>query len=99
MRKLTIPELIIESTHIITEIKGIYAMYMFSSPKADNSVIDVYFINKRGYKYKITYYFEKRDNQIIKEIESLDDIEDECYYCDTDFNQKDLKEILDRWNL
>ena len=92
-------ELIIESTHIMIEIKGIYGLYMFSSPKANNSVIDVYFINRRGFKYKITYYFEKRGEQIVKEIESLDDVEDECYYCDTDFSQKELKEILDRWNI
>lgn len=99
MRKLSMPELIIESTHIITEIKGVYRIELYSSPASDLSVIQVYFINVKGSKYKVIYNYEKRGTQLYKEIESLDDIDDECYYCNADYNQKDLKEILDRWNL
>ena len=99
MRKLTMPELIIESTHIVIEIKGVYGLYIYSSPRTNNSTIDVYFINRRGYKYKITYYFEKRGEQLVKEIECVDDIEDECYYGDTDFSQKELQDIINRWNI
>lgn len=99
MRKLTMPELIIESTHLMLEIKGAYDVELYSSPTSDSSTIDIRFINAKGHKYSITYNYEKRENQIFKEIEILDDIEDECFYCNADYNQKDLKEILSRWNL
>lgn len=99
MRKLTMPELIIESTHLMLEIKGAYRVMLWSSPSTDSSAIDVYFMNVKGCKYKATYSYEKRDNQIFKEIEILDDIDDECFYCNSDYSQKDLKEILSRWNL
>ena len=99
MRKLTMPELIIESTHLMLEIKGAYKIELYSSPSTDSSLIDIWFMNVKGNKYKITYNYEKRKSQIFREIEILDDIEDECYYSNVDYNQDDLKEILSRWNL
>lgn len=97
MKNVTIPELIIEATHKALEFKGIYEMNLYS--KNNSSFLRVFFENSRGYRYAISYELERRGSQLNVLIDEVDDIEEEWYRDSKDYSQKELQDIIDRWNI